>query len=61
MRRLPPVCFFVAIFLWIFRRARFLKTFYNKTIQMDDGKRFKVFRHAHRKRKCQTSAPPRTP
>jgi hypothetical protein len=46
----------VAIFLWIFRRARFLKTFHDKTIKMDDGKRFTVFRHAHRKRKCQTPA-----
>lgn len=56
MRRIPPVCFFVAIFLWLFRRARFLKTFHGKTIQADDGKRFKVFRHAHRKRECQNPA-----
>lgn len=54
MRRLPPICFFVAIFLWLTRRARFLKTFLGKTIQTDDGKRFKIFRHAHRKRNCQT-------
>ena len=42
--------------MWIFWRIRFPKHFYGKTIQMDDGKRFVVFRHAHRKSKPQDSA-----
>ena len=47
---------FVAIFLWLFRRARFPKTFKGQTIQMDDGKRFTIFRHAHRKNQCANPA-----
>lgn len=46
----------MAVFLWIFRRARFLKTFQGQTVQMEDKKRFTVFRHAHRKNNCTNPA-----
>lgn len=58
IRRLPIVCFFVAVFSWMIGRIRFLKTYQGKTIQMEDGKRFVVFRHVHRKSKHRDSEGP---
>jgi hypothetical protein len=55
MRRLPIVCLVVAVFFWMAGRIRFPKTFRGKTVRMDDGKRFVVFRHAHRKSKRRES------
>lgn len=47
-RRLPPVCLLVAISLALRRRLRFRHRHVGSVLAMDDGRRFRVFRHMER-------------
>lgn len=49
IRRHPIACIIVALFSWMSWRIRRRKLFVGKTIQMEDGKQFVVFRHIYRK------------
>jgi hypothetical protein len=48
LRRFPIVCFLAAFLSWPIGRIRSSKSFLGKTIQMEDGRRFVVFRHIRR-------------
>lgn len=47
IRTLPPVCFLVANAKLLTGRVHFPKEHVGKVLEMDDGMRFIVFRHAH--------------
>jgi hypothetical protein len=48
LRRLPIVCLLAALLSWLIGRIRSSKSFLGKTVQMEDGRRFVVFRHVRR-------------
>lgn len=48
-RRLPPVCIVVAAALALLGRFRCRGRFVNRDLQMDDGRRFRIFRHLSRR------------
>ena len=45
VRRLPPVCLLVAGVLALVGRLRLRHLFMDRVILMEDGRRFRVFRH----------------
>ena len=56
IRSLPPVCFLVAHAKLLIGRVRFPKDHLGKNLEMDDGQRFTIFRHAHLKRRLSDKA-----
>jgi len=45
IRPLPPVCLLVAVVLTVLGHLRFRHRFVGRELVMDDGRRFRVFRH----------------
>ncbi len=45
IRRLPPVCLLVAVVLTLLGRLRLRRRYVGRVLEMDDGRRFRVFRH----------------
>jgi len=45
LRKLPPVCLFIAIIQILTGRLRFSKNYFDNTLKMEDGSEFTIFRH----------------
>jgi len=52
VRHLPPICFLAANANLLIGWVRFPREHLGRVLEMDDGQRFTVFRHAHLKRRA---------
>ena len=56
-RRLPIICFFIALIYFLIGRLRFPKRFVFRSIEVDEDQVFTVFRHMKRRtEKCHLKA-----
>ncbi len=45
LRKIPPVCLVISIIRLLSGKLRYSKTFIEKTVTMQDGQKFTIFRH----------------
>jgi hypothetical protein len=49
VRRSPPICLVVALVLALLGRLRLRRKYVGRVVSMEDGRRFRVFRHLSRR------------